>query len=120
MSDFLMALPWRLAAAAALIVGGVSFATGASDVWGVLTRVGIAFAAFFILGAIARSVLSATSPHPDGRHNDHLNHTTGNASQVGAGQSQSNGFQSPLVDPLLGDLAKDGLPKKSGSNDTNL
>ena len=56
--DFLGALPWRLGSLAALLVGVVSFASGAADTWVVLARVGMAFAAFFVVGWLVKAVLS--------------------------------------------------------------
>ena len=59
MSDFVSSLPWRLAALAALVVGGLSAANGI-DAWIDLERAGFGFAAFWVIGSIARSVLRAT------------------------------------------------------------
>ena len=68
MNDFLAAIPWRLASLAALIVGIVSFAVAAADVWTALEHVGAAFVVFFLIGTIARAMLSAggrrTDPAP--------------------------------------------------------
>ena len=61
MNDFLSALPWRLAALAALIVGGLSAINGV-DAWVGLERCGLAFAAFLALGNLAKGLLRATEP----------------------------------------------------------
>jgi hypothetical protein len=68
MIDCLNTLPWRLASLAALIVGGVSIATGATDVWTGLERVGIAFVAFYVIGAVAKMLLVVSTTHSAGRH----------------------------------------------------
>ena len=72
-------LPWRIAALAGLLVGGISLAWGA-DPWECLLRVGAAFALFGALGLGLRAVLrsgpppSASPPPPEadgrGRHFD--------------------------------------------------
>lgn len=61
MNDFLSALPWRLAALAALIVGGLSVFNEV-DTWVGLERCGIAFAAFWALGSFAKGLLHAAEP----------------------------------------------------------
>ena len=65
-------LPWRVAALAGLIVGGISL-TGGSDVWTCLLRVGAAFLVFALAGLLLRAVMRLgvvppSSGHPSGRH----------------------------------------------------
>lgn len=56
-------LPWRIAALAGLLVGGISLASGA-DPWVCLVRVGVAFVLFGALGLGLRNVLSSGPPPP--------------------------------------------------------
>ena len=49
-------LPWRVAALAGLIVGGISLVTG-SDVWTCLFRVGAAFLVFALAGLVLRAIV---------------------------------------------------------------
>ena len=49
-------LPWRVAALAGLLVGGISLATGA-EVWTCLLRVGAAFLLFALIGLVLRAAL---------------------------------------------------------------
>ena len=59
-------LPWRVAALAGLIVGGISLA-GGSDVWTCLIRVGAAFLLFGLGGLMLRAVMQMgpAAPAPD-------------------------------------------------------
>lgn len=63
MNLFAERLPWRIAALAGLLVGGISLASGA-DPWVCLVRVGVAFALFGALGLGLRAVLRAAPPPP--------------------------------------------------------
>ncbi len=75
MNPFVERLPWRVAALAGLIVGGVSFAA-AVDVWTCLLRVGAAFVLFGLGGLALRSALrQPASPPADGRGR-HFDQTT--------------------------------------------
>jgi hypothetical protein len=65
MNEFLNTLPWRLASIAALAVGIVTLATGAADAWGGVERVGIAFAAFYIIGSVAKALLAIGAQSPE-------------------------------------------------------
>ncbi len=73
MNLFAERLPWRIAALAGLLVGGISLAFGA-DPWVCLLRVGVAFALFGALGLGLRAVLRSGPPPPEadgrGRHFD--------------------------------------------------
>jgi hypothetical protein len=66
MNDFLSALPWRLAALAALIVGGLSVVNGV-DTWVGLERCGFAFLVFWALGSFAKGLLRAAEPRRPAR-----------------------------------------------------
>lgn len=61
MNLFAERLPWRIAALAGLLVGGISLASGA-DPWVCLLRVGVAFALFGALGLGLRAVLRSEAP----------------------------------------------------------
>ena len=63
MNPFAERLPWRIAALAGLLVGGISLAFGA-DPWVCLLRVGVAFALFGALGLGLRAVLRSSPPSP--------------------------------------------------------
>lgn len=63
MNLFAERLPWRIAALAGLLVGGISLASGA-DPWVCLMRVGAAFALFGALGLGLRAVLRSGPPPP--------------------------------------------------------
>ena len=63
MNPFAERLPWRIAALAGLLVGGISLAFGA-DPWVCLLRVGVAFALFGALGLGLRAVLRSGPPPP--------------------------------------------------------
>ena len=56
MNQFVERLPWRIAALAGLVVGGVSLAVG-TDPWQSLLRVGVAFAVFGLAGMGLRALL---------------------------------------------------------------
>lgn len=60
-NPFAERLPWRIAALAGLLVGGISLAFGA-DPWFCLLRVGVAFALFAALGLGLRAVLRSGPP----------------------------------------------------------
>ena len=65
-------LPWRVAALAGLIVGGISLA-GGSEIWTCLLRVGAAFLVFALAGLLLRAVMRLgvdppPSSRPSGRH----------------------------------------------------
>jgi hypothetical protein len=65
-------LPWRVAALAGLIVGGISLVSG-SDVWTCLLRVGAAFLVFALAGLLLRAVMRlgvtpSSSGRPVGQH----------------------------------------------------
>lgn len=66
-------LPWRIAALAGLLVGGISLLTGA-DLWTCLLRVGAAFAVFGVAGfGLSLLLQNADAPAPptaQGRHFD--------------------------------------------------
>jgi len=64
-------LPWRVAALAGLLVGGISLATGA-EVWTCLLRVGGAFLLFALIGLGLRAALQqgAVPPAATGRRFD--------------------------------------------------
>ncbi len=62
MNDFLQALPWRLAALAGLVIGIVSFIGAQVDFWMGVERVAVAFALFFVLGCVARTLLIVATP----------------------------------------------------------
>ena len=74
MYDFVNRLPWRLAAAAGLLIGLVSGASG-TDLWYCLLRVGIGFLIFGFAGMGLRLILLQSEalkpPAPTrGRHID--------------------------------------------------
>lgn len=60
MNDFLSALPWRLGSLSALIVAGLSALNGV-DTWIAIERCGIAFAAFWCMGSLAKALLAAAN-----------------------------------------------------------
>ena len=62
MNDFLQALPWRLAALAGLVIGIVSFIGAQVDFWFGVGRVAAAFALFFVIGSVARTLLIVATP----------------------------------------------------------
>ena len=66
MDDFVERLPWRIAALAGLLVGGVSWWRGA-DLWVSLARVGVAFAVFWLLGWGLRAVMRPAAPPSAGK-----------------------------------------------------
>ena len=68
MNNFVERLPWRIAALAGLLVGGVSLLTGAGP-WTCLLRVGAAFAVFGAAGFALRFLLhnAETPPAAQGR-----------------------------------------------------
>ncbi len=71
-------LPWRIAAVAGLVVGAVSLWAGV-DLWVVLLRVALAFAAFGLGGLGLRAVLRPSAGHrPPGvtRPGAHVDQTT--------------------------------------------
>lgn len=68
-------LPWRVAALAGLIVGGISLAYG-SDVWTCLIRVGAAFLLFGLAGLALRAVMQIGSAPPKTRETTHLNNSS--------------------------------------------
>ncbi len=74
-SDAFDALPWWLAALAALIVGVLTMAS-AGDVWASLIRSGIAFVVFCVIGFIARQFLKATASRTGDRTHASLPETT--------------------------------------------
>lgn len=71
MNQFVERLPWRLAALAGLLVGGISLWTGA-DPWTSLLRLGAAFAVFGAAGLALRFLLQNAEPAAPvpGRHFD--------------------------------------------------
>ena len=73
MNHFVERLPWRIAALAGLLVGGISLWTGA-DPWTSLLRVGAAFAVFgaagFGLRLLLQSAEASALPAAPGRHFD--------------------------------------------------
>ncbi len=62
-------LPWRIAAFAGLLVGAISFSTGAGP-WTCLLRVSIAFGVFGAAGLALNLLLQADPPPASGRHSD--------------------------------------------------
>jgi len=75
MNPFVEHLPWRVAALAGLVVGGVSFAA-AVDVWTCLLRVGAAFVLFGLGGLALRSALRQPAPPPGDGRGRHFDQTT--------------------------------------------
>ena len=73
MNHFVERLPWRIAALAGLLVGGVSLLTGA-DPWTSLLRVSEAFGVFGVAGLALRFFLlnadPPSVPPAQGRHFD--------------------------------------------------
>ena len=70
MNHFVERLPWRIAALAGLLVGGISLLTGA-DFWTTLLRVSAAFAVFGAAGlALSVFLRSSSAPAVQGRHFD--------------------------------------------------
>jgi len=64
MNDFARRLPWRLAALAGLLIGGVSLA-GGTDPWQCLLRAAAAFALFGLLGMGLRALLEIGVPRKE-------------------------------------------------------
>lgn len=78
MNHFVERLPWRIAALAGLVVGGISLAVG-TDIWQSLLRVGEAFAVFGLGGLGLRALLqqgAAASAPPKARPGAHIDQTT--------------------------------------------
>ncbi len=85
MNDFARRLPWRLAALAGLLIGGISLA-GGTDPWQCLLRAAVAFAVFAGLGLGLRALLEASgpaekppappAPAPKAGTGAHVDHTT--------------------------------------------
>ena len=69
MNHFVERLPWRIAALAGLLVGGISLLTGA-DPWTSLLRVAAAFAVFGAAGFALRLLLQTEPAAVQGRHFD--------------------------------------------------
>lgn len=101
MNHFVERLPWRIAALAGLLVGGVSWAGGA-DLWICLIRAAAAFVVFAFLGVILRNIMTqppARKDHGERREHRgvHLDATTPEMSldDLERGESESN---APLGD----------------------
>ncbi|MGI4790708.1 MAG: hypothetical protein ACRYFS_17905 [Janthinobacterium lividum] len=71
MNHFVERLPWRIAALAGLLVGGISLLTGA-DLWTSLLRLSVAFVVFGAAGLALRVLLqnAETPPAAQGHHFD--------------------------------------------------
>jgi hypothetical protein len=79
MNPFLEHLPWRIAAVAGLVVGGVSLWAG-TGLWVTLMRVGVAFVIFAFAGFGLRFVLQQGAihggPKSGSRAGAHVDQTT--------------------------------------------
>ena len=76
MNHFVDRLPWRIAALAGLVVGGISLLTG-FDPWTCLVRLSIAFAVFGAAGYGLKLLLqNAELPAPPPAQGRHFDQTT--------------------------------------------
>ena len=76
MNHFVERLPWRIAALAGLLVGGISLLTE-TDLWTILLRVAAAFGIFGAAGLALRFLLqSADTPAPPAVQGRHFDQTT--------------------------------------------
>lgn len=95
-------LPWRVAALAGLLVGGISLATGA-DVWDCLLRVGAAFLVFAVAGLGFRAVLQsgtglpvAPGTHSVRKSSEHISEEPGGAAAHGTDDAASDSPKSDV------------------------
>jgi drug/metabolite transporter (DMT)-like permease len=91
MNQFVERLPWRIAALAGLIVGGISLLTGA-DPWTSLLRLSAAFVVFGAAGLALRVLLqNAESSSPPAAQGHHFDQTTpGDSSEEPTSSTSSN------------------------------
>jgi hypothetical protein len=79
MNPFVEHLPWRIAAVAGLVVGGVSLCAG-TGLWVTLMRVGVAFVIFALIGFGLQAILQQGAredrPKGDARTGAHIDQTT--------------------------------------------